>query len=358
MKETQNKKRILITVLNWGLGHATRCLPIIRRLESDGHQVILASDGRALALLQKECPDLLCLNLPGHNIYYPKKHFMWLMAWQLPKIAWTTIAEYFRVRKIVRIHQIDTVISDNRFGCFALGCENIFMTHQLNVIIHYPIFQWLVRQLNQNWIRLFFNQYWIPDVAGVPNLSGLLAHGTRMPNPRYIGLLSRMQKLDAPKVYDWIAVLSGPEPQRTHLEKIIIEQAKNRPSQERALIIGGKSESTEEYTIREGLTYYAFVSGAMLNRLICGSHVVICRSGYSTLMDLAATGSRAILIPTPQQSEQEYLAAHLFEQQLFYTQSQADFELNTALIDAPRFSGFGDQWLSAMTTTALFDKEA
>jgi predicted glycosyltransferase len=342
--DQQNKKRILVTVLNWGLGHATRCLPIIRQLQQQGHNVFLASDGRALALLKKECPELTCLTLPAHNIKYGKKRFMWLMAWQLPKIAVVTIIEHLHVRKMVRQLQIDTIISDNRFGCFHRQCHSIFMTHQLNIIVDHLWIERVVQWINKTWIRIFFQICWVPDLAGVPNLSGQLSHGGHMPTIKYIGLLSRMQQLSVGKEYAWIAVLSGPEPQRTLLENIIIEQAKMHPMNAPALIVGGKSERSEQYNINKHLTYRSFVAGAELNRLMCASHVIICRSGYSTLMDLAAIGGRAILIPTPQQSEQEYLAAHLFEQGLFYTQSQQDFNLQNALVAAESYAGFESIW--------------
>lgn len=338
--KTQHRKRILITVLNWGLGHATRCLPLIRKLQAAGHQVILASDGRALTLLQKECPDLVCLSLPAHNIYYGKKNFVWHIIKQLPKIGIVTLYEHWRVRQIVKEWQIDKIISDNRFGCFHPNCHNIFMTHQLNIILDNRLLQVVVRWFNKMWIRTFFDVCQIPDVADIPNLSGILSHNTNMSKIHYIGVLSRMKSLPTAKQYDWVAVLSGPEPQRSILEEIILRQARALPGDYQALIVGGKTETTSCYAIDDRLKYHSFMTGAALNKVMCAAKVVICRSGYSTLMDLAKMGGHAVLIPTPQQSEQEYLARHLFKQGLFFTQTQGEFDLKTALKMAETYPGF------------------
>lgn len=338
--KAQHRKRILITVLNWGLGHATRCLPLIRKLQAAGHEVILASDGRALTLLQQECPDLTCLPLPAHNIYYGKRNFMWHIVGQLPKIAIITLREHWRVRQIVKKWAIDEIISDNRFGCFHPNCRNIFMTHQLNIIINNRLLQSVARGLNKRWIRTFFDVCQVPDVADTPNLSGILSHDVNMPNLRYIGVLSRMKTLPTAKQYDWVAVLSGPEPQRSILEEMILRQARALTGDYHALIVGGKTEVASKYAIDDRLEYRSFMTGAALNKVMCAANLIICRSGYSTLMDLAKMGGRAVLIPTPGQSEQEYLAKHLNDQGLFFTQSQSEFHLLTALKAAKNYPGF------------------
>ncbi|MEM0994069.1 MAG: glycosyltransferase [Bacteroidota bacterium] len=333
----ENSKTILLCILNWGLGHATRCVPLIQQWQAAGHQVILASDGRALKLLEIEFPDLVVLPLPAHNIRYGARFFEWSIFLQLPKIAWITIAEHFRVRKLVRKYEVDEVIADNRYGCFHPKRQSIFITHQLNIIIPNKILQSLARWVNNTWIRTFFQECWIPDRAGTPNLSGILSHDTNLKNIQFIGLLSRMQALDIPKKYDWVAVLSGPEPQRTLLEQLILQQAQRINTDFKAAIVGGKSEENQQLTVSEKITYYAFLSSQTLNELMCAAKVVICRSGYSTLMDLAATKSQAILIPTPKQTEQEYLAQHFLEQGIFFSQSQSEFDLEVALSTYPAY---------------------
>ncbi|MEM6699336.1 MAG: glycosyltransferase, partial [Bacteroidota bacterium] len=300
------EKKILITPLNWGLGHATRCIPLIQNYLQRDYDVLLASDGRALELLKIEFPNLQALELPSYNISYPQKFFLLRMLLQSPRVAYAIIAEHLRIRSLVKQYQIDEILSDNRFGCFHPQCKSIFMTHQLNIIIPNRVLQAIIRWINKSWIRTFFKECWIPDKEGKANLSGKLSHGTNMPNLHYIGILSRMKKVKAEKKYDWIAVLSGPEPQRTYLEEKIIEQVKKSDKNHKALIIGGKSEQRKQYQITPNIQYISFLSTQDLNRVMCASKVIICRSGYSTIMDLIKTQNRAILIPTPKQTEQEY----------------------------------------------------
>jgi len=330
----------LIAPLNWGLGHATRCIPLIQRLQEEGNTIILASDGRALKLLELEFPELTTLSLPAHNIYYGQRFFALSIFFQLPKIAYITILEHFRLKKIVKQYAIDTIISDNRFGCFHPRKESVFITHQLNLLIPNAILQGIARWINKRWINTFFDECWIPDVESKLNLSGVLSHHIALPNLRYIGILSRMKSLKQEKKYDWIAVLSGPEPQRSILEKMILEQAQLIEQPFKALIIGGKSEVNEQIKINESLEYISFLSTIALNEAICASKIIICRSGYSTLMDLAKTGSKALLIPTPRQTEQEYLATHFMEQGIFYSQNQDGFDLEKGLKKATDYTGF------------------
>ena len=241
MKELA-KKRILIAPLNWGLGHATRCIPLIQDFLQKGYKVLLASDGRALELLKIEYPNLETLELPSYNISYPQKFFLLRMLLQFPRVTYAIIAEHLRIQKIVRQYQINEILSDNRFGCFHPKCKSIFMTHQLHIIIPNSMLQAVIRWINKTWIRTFFKECWIPDNEGKPNLSGKLSHGVNMPNLHYIGILSRMKRMELKKEYDWIAILSGPEPQRTLLEQKVIAQARASDSKHKALIIGCKSE--------------------------------------------------------------------------------------------------------------------
>jgi len=336
----QKKNTILIAPLNWGLGHATRCIPLIQDFLQKDYQVLLASDGRALELLKIEFPNLVTIHLPSYNIFYPKRFFLLRMLLQFPKVVYAIIAEHMRIRKIVHQYQVDEILSDNRFGCFHSKCKSIFLTHQLQIIIPNQFLQTVIRWINKTWIRIFFRECWIPDVEGEPNLSGKLSHDLTMPNLHYIGILSRMQPLGVEKKYDWIAVLSGPEPQRSYLEQKIIAQAKANDKDHHALIIGGKSEKKEQYHLVGNIQYISFFPSKELNRAMRAARVIICRSGYSTIMDLMKTGNNAILIPTPKQTEQEYLAQHFQEQGIFFTQSQEEFDLEYALEQAKHFASF------------------
>lgn len=333
------KQTVLVAPLNWGLGHATRCIPIIQALLKRDVQVLLASDGRAYDLLAQEFPTLPIFRLPAYNISYTTRFMVWNIAVQLPKIAYAIIQEQLAIRRLVKQQQIDAIISDNRFGCFHFGISTVFMTHQINLKIPFRPLEILARWGNRVWIRLF-NTCWIPDVADEPNLSGALSHGISLQNKAYLGVLSRMQasinSLPAPS-YDAIAVISGPEPQRTYFERAILKQAASLPY--RFLVVGGKPEQ-HTHTKSANIEYVSFMNTKTLNTALLSSGVVISRSGYSTLMDLACLGQKAILVPTPGQTEQEYLAELLMTKDIFYTQTQKEFDLALAMDSVEEYKGW------------------
>ncbi len=329
---------VLVAPLDWGLGHATRCIPLIDKLLQYNATVVLATDGRAYTLLQQQYPTLTLLKLPAYNIRYRFTNMTLAMASQFPKIVYAIIAEHIALKKIIRQYEIRTVISDNRYGLFHRKVHNIFLTHQLNLIIPHPFLQTIARKGLNRWIRLFFDSCWIPDVAQEPSLSGVLSHPARLPSVAYVGSLSRMQCYEVEKEYDVIAVLSGPEPQRTFLENEIIAQAKNLTTS--FLIVGGKPEMKEVKQLSHNVHYASFLDTASLNRAMLAADVVISRSGYSTIMDLAKLKKKAILIPTPGQTEQEYLAQHFMDKNIFLSQPQSKLDLATALDELNSYTGF------------------
>ena len=330
------KKNILVAPLNWGLGHATRCIPIIKALQAADANVLLASDGRAYKLLAKEFPELPIFHLPAYNVSYKTHNMTWNIALQTPKIAWAILREQIAIRKLVREQNIHAIISDNRFGCFHFGIPTVFMTHQVNLKIPFRPLEILARWGNCFWIKLF-QECWIPDVANHPNLSGELSHDIPLKNVKYIGILSHMQYQKQAQQYDAIAVISGPEPQRTYFEQSILEQASTLAY--RVLVVGGKPEQ-ESQNKASTIKYVSFLGSKALNEAIAASGVVISRSGYSTLMDLAHLQKKAILIPTPGQTEQEYLATHFMQQGIFYAQSQEDFDLKKAMQEVQNYEGW------------------
>lgn len=332
--------RILIAPLDWGLGHATRCIPIIRALLLRNASIIIASNGAALALLQQEFPDLTFEKLPAYQIAYRKKSMIWNMALQLPKIIWTIIQEHKALKKLVKKHQIKIVISDNRYGCYNRNVKSIFLTHQINIIIPNFILQSFVRFATLVFIKQF-DACWIPDYPEKENLSGILSHPAHTLNATYVGILTRMQYLNLPKKWDIIIVLSGPEPQRSFFEYLIIQQAVELPH--KILLVQGKplSEPMKPYNHDiQNLQIVPFLKTEELNKAMAMAGLVICRSGYSTLMDLAILCKNAILIPTPGQTEQEYLANYLFEKGVFYIQRQAELNLEEAIQKSNSYVGF------------------
>ncbi|MEM1323420.1 MAG: glycosyltransferase [Bacteroidota bacterium] len=321
--------RILVAPLNWGLGHATRCIPIIQELQRQGASVVLASDGRAARLLSEEFPQLPLFELPSYNISYPSSSMVWNMALQLPAIAWAVRSEQRFVRKLAREQQLDAIISDNRYGCYVKGLPCVCLTHQLRIKMPWSLLEGPVAWVNRFQLR-HFKEIWVPDNAGAPNLSGELSHDMPSQKIRYIGPLSRLQCYARPLRYDVLLLLSGPEPQRSRLEAELLEQAKGLPKL-RFLIVQGKTESYQRGMLHEHIEQVSFLTSSSLNDAMLESRLVVSRSGYSTLMDLAALGKSALLIPTPGQTEQEYLAEHFGAQGYFIIQRQGQVNLKQAV---------------------------
>ena len=337
-------KKILIAPLNWGLGHATRCIPIIDELHRQGATVLLASDGVALDILKKEFPNLPAFELPAYAVRYTFQNMVLSMALQMPKILRGVWQEYFWLKRFVKTHDIDIVISDNRYGMFNKKVESIFMTHQVN--IKAP-FSFVVNAINFYFIKKF-DTCWIPDFENEPNLAGSLSHSGMVNKLRvqYLGILSRMKYFEIEKKYKAIVVLSGPEPQRTFLEKIILIQLKKHSEQQNFtqkpfILVRGVTQGKDLNFKYENIEIYNYLTTKDLNIKILESEIMITRSGYSTIMDLVNLGVQAILIPTPGQTEQQYLADTLKNNGLFFAQNQTDFNLESALQLVETYTGFG-----------------
>lgn len=300
------KKNILITPLNWGLGHATRCIPIIKALEELNFNPIIASDGISLTLLQKEFPHLIALELPAYDVIYSESRlsFKWKLAIQMPKIIKAVRKEKIVVQKLIKDYQIDGIISDNRLGVYSKDIPSVFITHQLNVLSGTT--SWLTTKLHLRFISKF-NQCWVPDFKNFPNLSGNIGHLKKvLKNCIYIGPLSRFERKTLPIRYDLMVILSGPEPQRTFLEEKLSVELKKYNGE--VLFIKGQIESLQKNHKEANITFYNYMNTLELEIAFNESNAVLCRSGYTTIMDLAKLNKKAFFIPTPGQYEQEYLA--------------------------------------------------
>ncbi len=339
---TKFKKRVLIAPLNWGLGHATRCIPIINELIQQNVEVIIASDGTALTLLKKEFPQLIHIALPPYNVTYRTKNMLWNISTQALKIGLAMFREWFVLQRLIKEYQIDAVISDNRYGCWSRQVPTVFMTHQINIKIPNRFLQYFVNRFNHFSLQLF-NEVWIPDVENSPNLAGELAHNHSFTKAKYVGILSRMAAFKLGKKYDVGIVLSGPEPQRTFLEDLLLKQIKNYHlninSKLKFLLVKGKTD-LEIFSESENLEIHGYLTSKSLNQKMSACDLLVVRSGYSTLMDLVKLNKKAVLIPTPGQTEQEYLAKNFKAQHIFDYQSQDEFDLEKAINTADNFSGF------------------
>ncbi len=302
---------ILVAPLNWGLGHAARCIPVIKALQQDGYTVVIASDGDALALLDKEFPSILKVTLPSYNIEYAKKRqdFKRKMISSIPKIMKAIRKEHKILKYIIETYNIKGIISDNRLGLYTSKVPTVFITHQLQVLSGKTTSA--TTFLHKRFIKRF-DECWIPDYKGRYNLSGILGHPKKGKyNVRYIGPLSRMEKTDLKQHYDILVILSGPEPQKSMLETILLKELKKYNG--KILFIQGRIEEEEQRSIQKNIEIVNFLTSEELSKAINTSDFIIARSGYTTIMDLAALQKKAFFIPTPGQTEQEYLAKRLKE---------------------------------------------
>jgi UDP-N-acetylglucosamine transferase subunit ALG13 len=340
------KSRILVAPLDWGLGHATRCIPIIRELLAQGCDVWLAGEGAQEHLLKTEFPQLPFLNLPGYRIFYSKtkKGLLWKMIQQVPKMRRAILYEHEWLKRVVKENRFDAVISDNRYGLYHPGITCIFITHQLN--IKSSAGRWsekILQNRNYKYINRF-TKCWVPDAEGENNLGGRLSHPEKKPAVpvQYIGLLSRFEKGESPHVTaaeekpgHLLIILSGPEPQRSILENKMLREISHYYGT--ATMVRGLPGSSSLVPSTNMLQFYNHLPADELHKELLQAEYVISRCGYSTVMDLVTLQKKSILIPTPGQSEQEYLSKTLFQKQFAFCISQKEFSLSDALAKAKQF---------------------
>jgi uncharacterized protein (TIGR00661 family) len=334
------KLRVLIAPLDWGLGHATRCIPIIYELLSLDVEVFIAVEDNIKNLLEKELPEVNFLPLAGYNIRYSRNSifFQFTLLAQLPKILIAVYAEKKWLKKIIPLHNIDAVISDNRLGLSNATIPCVYITHQLTIKAGNLVMEWLLQKIHYQ----FINKYsicWVPDFESAANFAGTLSHPKHLPKIplRYLGLLSRLEKIEVKKKYDLLVLISGPEPQRTVFENILLNELRNFSG--KTLFIRGLLASATPLTSENiNLEILNYLPSKKLNIAIQQAELVICRSGYSTVMDLIRLQQKAILVPTPGQTEQEYLSDYLSKKKLFFSLPQKKFSLNKLLEQAKHFS--------------------
>lgn len=326
------KKKILVAPLDWGLGHATRCIPIIRELLLQNYDVYIAGDSNIKSLLKKEFPHLPFLNLPGYKVQYSKKKWLlpFTIFFQMPKIIKAIHYENAWLNQMVLQYQIDAVISDNRFGLHHKYIKTVFITHQLYIVTPMHWSDKLLQQINYRFINKF-SECWIPDCKAQPNLAGALSHPAIKPQIplQYIGPLSRFAPLDNETENYYLILLSGPEPQRSILEKKLLLQLNDLDQP--VIFVRGLPGEDNLPKVRPHITLYNHLPASELQHVVSKALLVISRCGYSTVMDLMALGKKSILIPTPGQTEQEYLGTYLMKQGLALSFSQNTFQLKAAL---------------------------
>lgn len=331
--------KVLVAPLDWGLGHATRCIPIITQLLQLGCKVVIACEGAQAKLLKTEFPSLDFVSLKGYNITYSsnKTFFALKIVLQLPKIFFAIKKENKWLQNFIFHTPVDAIISDNRFGLYANGIPSVFITHQLLIKAPLVFVEKLLQKLNYSLIKRF-SRCWVPDEESKVNMSGQLGHPEKLPAipVEYLGAISRLQVVpNSQKKYDLLVIISGPEPQRTLLEtKMLSELSSYRGT---VLLVRGLPANEEIITRKSTITIKNHLAAKELETAFSSSELIISRSGYTTVMDICKLNKKAILIPTPGQTEQEYLAKHLERQGWCMMMNQQDFDLQKALKQANSF---------------------
>ena len=333
--------RILVAPLDWGLGHVTRCVPIIEELLRLQCEVWIATDGPQQQLLQKEFPGISFLKLDGYKIKYSTSHIgtVFKILLQSKKILRAITNENAWLKKQVKEYFFDAVISDNRYGLYHTTIPCVFITHQLR--IKSPFGRWTENILQKRNYRFInrFSECWVPDEEEEINLAGELSHPVKKPAVpvKYLGILSRLSTLNIEEKKDHLLIiLSGPEPQRSILENKIIAELSHYNGT--ATVVRGLPESGRMIPSTNMIRFYNHLNAEELGIELSRAEYIISRCGYSTVMDVVRMQKKSILVPTPGQSEQEYLADYLSLKHIACCSRQKEFSLIQSLNKAKQFS--------------------
>jgi UDP-N-acetylglucosamine:LPS N-acetylglucosamine transferase len=341
-----NKKqvRILLAPLDWGLGHVTRCVPIMQHIHFLGHQVVFAGNTLQQNYIKSVFKEVECINLEGYDVEYARSKIGLIpkIIAQIPRFRKCIKREHQWLQGIIKSHKIDAVISDNRYGLYTTQIPCVLMTHQLQIRSGLSVhLDKILLKLHYRFIEKF-DSCWIVDVAEDNGLSGTLAHPSILPaiKTEYIGLLSQCLGANTRKETEGkeivLILLSGVEPQRSILSNILWKKALK--SDQHIIYVEGSEAAIKPALIPDHISYHKRLSEKELVTAIDAAAYVICRSGYSTLMDLLAMGKKAILIPTPGQTEQEYLGALMHQKKIFMMAKQHKFDIQTSLLNASLFT--------------------
>jgi len=318
----EQHKHILYGVLNWGLGHASRSIPVINAFLQKGFTLTIASDGLALNFLKERFPEVDFLPLTDPKIHYSAGSKQELkLAQQLLKLSAWYRNEQKIIANFLEVNSVDLIISDNRPSVKSKRIPSYYITHQLKVKsgLFNPF-----STIGHEWLYKDYDAIWVPDVASNPNLSGDLSHKSKRKNVIFIGPLSDLKPVESTPIFDAAIILSGPEPQRSIFEAAAISQLAK--SELKILLIRGTTKAAEN-NIPVSWQRIDLASRADVQNTFEKSKVIIARSGYSTIMDLYSFNKAAILVPTPGQPEQEYLATLPLHQHNFVIQNQNNLNL-------------------------------
>jgi len=327
---TKQPLRILVAPLDWGMGHTTRCIPIIHQILHLGHIPVFAGNEFQCSYIEETFGVIENIHLKGYNILFPGGIIPLIK--QIPGILGSIKKEHKWLLHNVQKLKINGIISDNRYGLYHPEIPNVILTHQLRIQSGIGNFaDTIIQNLHYRFLQRF-NEQWIVDNPDERNIAGKLSHPEKLPTTtKFIGLLSRFNSTLSTKevANNLLIILSGPEPQRTILSDKLWQQIQTFKGS--IVFIEGTQNKKSDRIATKNIRHFDYLTHEAMAPLLHESEIVICRSGYSTIMDLLAMGKKAILIPTPGQTEQEYLGKYLNDSGIFLCMSQETFDLQKAV---------------------------
>lgn len=331
----QSKYNVLVCPLDWGLGHVSRIIPILNRLLQNNCKLYISCSRSQFLFLQQENIPFEWIPCSSPEIKYKART---LNAFDLlalvPRIYAGIVRDRKHIKQWIKKYNIHLIISDSRFGCYHKKIPSVVITHQINmklppsVSFFEPILSWHIKKRIRK-----FRYCWVPDIPSFPNFAGDLSLNHNL-SVQYIGILSRFEKA-APSLqatqyeYEALGIISGPEPQRSIFAQLLLSQMKQLPF--RCGLVMGKPDYSKTPVQDNNVTIFPFASSTELYQLILSSKYIVARAGYSTIMDLIALQRTAILVPTPGQTEQEYLANYYQTRKTFVVSTQENLKLDKAL---------------------------
>ncbi len=296
-----NKKNVLLSPLYWGMGHTTRLVPVIRECIQKNNIVYLAGNQHQLSFYRKlfgETAQYLFLESPEIVYGNSRRHTQWQLVRQLPNWKKSLAEDNQSLQKWQKELGLDWVISDARMGLHSPHLHSVLINHQINPISNLGKWADHLLKINADKLMKLFDEFWVPDEKERP-LAGQLSRIVKgAASMKYIGWLTHLESRTFTPQFEFLWMLSGPQPQRSIFEKEAREFfAKTKYS---GYIVGGKKS--------EDGTGLGLLSSHELSELLPQCKSVVTRSGYSTLMDLTLYPEMEVFLsPTPGQAEQEYL---------------------------------------------------
>ncbi len=353
--------KILISPLSWGLGHATRDVAIIADLLDRGHTVGVAATGAALELLSREFADLKFYDVPDYPSPYTSGGFSIPRVLGLfPLIVREIAREHRTISRIIRREGYNLVISDNRFGAYAKDVPGLFISHQIRFSTPGNIesIERMMEVFNGRYHRNF-ERVIIPDnPPGPRSLSGKLGHAQRPVTRRkayWAGIITDIRRQDVPQDIDYLVSIAGPKVTKDALREVIMGQIGGL-SGRKFILLGDPGAEPEERLDGETIVKSHAQRDEMAT-LMNRAKFIITRSGYTTVMELAELGKKGILfIPTPGQTEQEYLSDYYEEMGWVHSVAQRRLDLVADTADAQAMKGFPAMSGSSDNVRMLYER--